>query len=84
MGFPADGLESRARNSREEVVRFLKQRHGVLVKVYNLCIENDRGYPQSNIPDFGLARFGFTDHNICSIRTIFDICLDIYLFIQGM
>ena len=31
-----------------------------------------------------LSNFGFCDHNICSTRTIFEVCLDIFLFIQGM
>ena len=39
MGYPATGTESSIRNNKDDVVKFLKQKHGVCVKVYNLCIE---------------------------------------------
>ena len=81
MGFPAEGIDASVRNSKSEICEFLKKRHGCLVKVYNLCIEESRYYPQKSMPDFGLANFGFCDHNICSTRTIFEVCLDIFLFI---
>jgi phosphatidylinositol-3,4,5-trisphosphate 3-phosphatase and dual-specificity protein phosphatase PTEN len=39
MGYPAQGTESTIRNKREDVIRFLKSKHGVAVKIYNLCME---------------------------------------------
>ena len=44
LGFPAGGMEAAIRNNREDVIRFLKQRHGVNVKIYNLCIEKTKQY----------------------------------------
>lgn len=84
MGFPSEGLEKAIRNSRDDVVQFLKQRHGILVKIYNLCIEPSKQYSQDKIGDFSYGCYPFMDHNICSIRTIFNICVDMFLFIQQM
>ena len=39
MGFPADRLEAFYRNDADEVVAFLKERHGEEFFVYNLCCE---------------------------------------------
>lgn len=38
-GFPADGLEQMYRNRRTDIRNFLKERHGSMVKIYNLCAE---------------------------------------------
>ena len=42
LGYPAGGLEAAIRNKREDVVKFLKLRHGINVKIYNLCIEKSK------------------------------------------
>jgi hypothetical protein len=84
LGYPAGGVESAIRNNREDVIKFLKMRHGINVKIYNLCIEPSKQYDQSAIPEFGYGKYCFSDHNICSIRTCFNICLDIFLFLQQM
>lgn len=39
MGFPSEGTEGLFRNPLNEVQRFMKERHGDHVHVYNLCIE---------------------------------------------
>ena len=83
LGYPASGVEAAVRNRRKDVIRFFKLRHGNNVKIYNLCIEESKQYDQSEIPDFGLGKYQFKDHQICSIRNIFDCCLDMFLFIQG-
>jgi len=57
LGFPAGGVEAAIRNNREDVIKFLKMRHGVNVKIYNLCIETNKQYDQKVIPDFSMARF---------------------------
>ena len=62
LGFPASGLERTIRNSKQDVIRFFKLRHGVNVKIYNLCIEESKQYDQSTIPDFGLGKYQFKDH----------------------
>ena len=43
-GFPAGGVESSFRNNREDFIKFLKNRHGVCVKIYNLCLESSKQY----------------------------------------
>jgi hypothetical protein len=53
LGYPAVGAEVYIRNSREDVKRFFKSRHGTNVKIYNLCIETNKKYSQDTIPDFG-------------------------------
>jgi hypothetical protein len=42
MGYPAGGMDAAIRNNREDVIAFLKSRHGVNVKIYNLCIEDSK------------------------------------------
>ena len=44
LGYPAEGVESAIRNSRHDVIEFLKMRHGIYVKIYNLCIESNKQY----------------------------------------
>jgi hypothetical protein len=44
LGYPADGLQASIRNKREDVISFFKKRHGVNVKIYNLCIEKSKQY----------------------------------------
>ena len=84
LGYPASGAEATIRNSRADVIKFFKLKHGVNVKIYNLCIERSKQYDQSVIPEFAYAKYSFADHNICSTRTIFKICIDIFLFLQRM
>lgn len=52
MGYPADGIEGRYRNHKDQVSEFLRQKHykgvdiktktGHKIKIYNLCIEKDK------------------------------------------
>ena len=35
------------------------------------------------MPGFKLAKFPFMDHNICSLKTILEFCIDAYLFLQS-
>ena len=80
-GFPAVGMDAMYRNSRVDIIRFLKLRHGNNVKIINLCVESKQAYEQKEIPDFGYRRCPFADHNIQSISGLFYVCLDIYLFL---
>ena len=57
MGYPAQGTEATIRNKKEDVIRFLKQKHGVCVKIYNLCMEPNRQYDHSEIPDVGYGKY---------------------------
>ena len=36
------------------------------------------------MPEFSLGKYPFVDHNICSMRQLFNICMDMFLFIQGV
>lgn len=47
MGFPSVGLEQLYRNPRHEVARLLHARHPGRHKVYNLCSEPGRRYPNT-------------------------------------
>ena len=62
LGFPAGGIETSIRNKREDVIRFFRGRHGVNVKIYNLCIEKNKQYNQVDIPEFGYMKYPFCDH----------------------
>lgn len=42
LGYPAAGVDIAIRNNREDVIKFLKMRHGINVKIYNLCIEKSK------------------------------------------
>jgi phosphatidylinositol-3,4,5-trisphosphate 3-phosphatase/dual-specificity protein phosphatase PTEN len=53
LGYPADGIQASIRNKREDVISFFKSRHGVNVKIYNLCIEKSKRYSQEDISEFG-------------------------------
>ena len=62
LGYPAEGLETAIRNSRNDVIRFFKRNHGVNVKIYNLCIEHSKQYEQEKIPEFSYCKSPFWDH----------------------
>jgi phosphatidylinositol-3,4,5-trisphosphate 3-phosphatase/dual-specificity protein phosphatase PTEN len=61
-GFPADGLEQMYRNRRSDIRNFLKERHGSMVKIYNLCAEAKYQYKQDDVKEFSIYKFGFCDH----------------------
>lgn len=42
LGYPAEGMEAAVRNNRADVIKFFKLKHGVNVKIYNLCIERSK------------------------------------------
>lgn len=74
MGFPSSGLESFVRNSMDQVKAFLAKRHGAYFKVYNLCIEKERQYPEGTFER--MASFGFHDHIPPSIDQMERFCQD--------
>lgn len=39
-GYPATGFEALYRNNSEDIVAFLQEYHGRMVKIYNLCAED--------------------------------------------
>ena len=45
MGFPAEGFEGMYRNRKQDIIEFLKEHHGKMVKIYNLCAEQKYAYP---------------------------------------
>ena len=83
-GYPAENFERFYRNSKTEVVAFLREYHGEMVKIYNLCAESKYQYAVNSIEPFSLGEFPFCDHNISSLRNIYDFCIDASLFLQRM
>ncbi|XP_049532793.1 uncharacterized protein LOC125949617 isoform X3 [Anopheles darlingi] len=79
MGYPADNVEAIYRNKREDVVRFLKEKHGDCCKVYNLCSE--RAYPTTLFTNY--AEYPFKDHNPPDIKQINDFCKDVDDFLRS-
>ena len=55
-----------------------------MVKIYNLCAEAKYQYSHSTLDGLALGEFPFCDHNISSLRNMFDFCLDATLFLQRM
>lgn len=85
LGFPANGFEGLYRNSRSDIINFLKDKHGNMVKVYNLCAEQDYVYSLDEVSPFSIQRFPFKDHNVCqSMQTVHQFCLDAALFLSRM
>jgi len=80
-GFPAEGTEAFYRNRRDDIVRFLQKNHGEMVKIYNLCAEPAYQYSAKSV-HCGISRFPFYDHNVSSLKNMFDFCLDAALFLQ--
>ena len=79
-GFPAEGTEAFYRNRRGDIVRFLKQNHGDMVKIYNLCAEPAYQYSAKSV-QCAISRFPFFDHNVASLKKMFEFCLDAALFL---
>ncbi len=80
MGYPSNGCEKMIRNSIVDVIKFFKYYHNDNVKIYNLCIEKDRIYPNSCFPKSQVALFPAKDHNPCPIKLILEFCVDICLY----
>ena len=83
-GFPAIGIESMWRNNREALLGFVKQNHGTMIKIYNLCGEEGYNYHSEQVGGISMYRFPFMDHNVCSISRIAMFCMDAALFLQRM
>lgn len=83
-GFPATGITSTYRNSKPELIDFFQAHHGKMLKIYNLCAEENMWYDQESMNYFSISKFGFPDHNICNLKRMFEFCLDAALFLQRM
>ena len=83
-GFPAAGFESMYRNRKSDIVQFLKEHHGEMVKIYNLCIETRYSYSPETVAPFSTSKFPFLDHNVTNLQKVFTFCLDAALFLQRM
>lgn len=81
MGFPSSGCETLYRNSISDVIQFFHQYHHDKVKIYNLCLENDRIYPKSQFQRGEVGLFPALDHNPCPIKLILEFCIDICLYL---
>lgn len=83
-GFPATGAAGLYRNKRADLLDFFEAHHADMLKVYNLCAEQDMWYDQHAMRKFSIGRYCFPDHNVCRLRRMFDCCLDAALFLQRM
>ena len=81
MGFPATGCETLYRNSLVDLKSYLDRFHGEY-KIYNLCIEKGRIYPQYLWMGKKVGLFPFNDHAPCPIKLILDFCIDICLYLS--
>ena len=81
MGFPSTGCETFYRNSLQDIKSFLDKYHQEY-KIYNLCIEKNRIYPQYYFVDKKVGLFPFNDHAPCPIKLILDFCVDICLYLS--
>lgn len=81
MSFPAEGFESSYRNDINEVVRFLKEKHGDNFMVFNLCSE--RGYNYALLDNRVQAWCGFPDHHAPPLALVFRVCRSIDVWLAG-
>ncbi|XP_049280462.1 phosphatidylinositol 3,4,5-trisphosphate 3-phosphatase and dual-specificity protein phosphatase PTEN-like isoform X3 [Anopheles funestus] len=79
MGYPAENMEAIYRNNREDVLKFLTEKHENKYKVYNLCSE--RTYDPKLFPYH--AEYPFKDHNPPDIELIDKFCKDVYTFLNA-
>jgi len=83
MGFPSEGSEAMYRNPMKEVQRMLRKYHPGRFKVYNLCIEKARAYRSDKFGGSACSvRYGFWDHNACSLQLIWRFCRDVSAFLR--
>ena len=83
-GFPAEGFEGLYRNRKSDIIDFLENHHGKMVKIYNLCAELRYQYAQETVKDFSISKFPFLDHNVTNLQKVFTFCMDAALFLQRM
>lgn len=75
MGYPATGVKALYRNRREDVLRFLKARHGDKWWIWNLCVAllfdsgltpscplTENAYSPESM-EGRVSRYPFPDHN---------------------
>lgn len=75
MGFPSSSTESVYRNPLKDVKRFLEYKHQNHYKIYNLCAEEERQYPDECFPI--IKKCGFFDHHAPNFSMITDFCSDV-------
>ena len=63
-GFPASGFEGLYRNRKTDILAFLNEHHGSMVKIYNLCAELKYQYTRDTVGDLSICKFPFLDHNV--------------------
>lgn len=69
MGYPSDKmLESFYRNPVEKVRHYFKDRLKNKVKIYNLCLEEDKIYSKSYFAECEVSLFPISDHCCCPIQ----------------
>eukprot|EP00347_Sterkiella_histriomuscorum_P014418 403360940 len=83
MGLPASGIRSIYRNPLDKVLMFFKKFHNNKVKIYNLCDDHfiDTNQLSFSNGEIKVAYFPMMDHNPCQIQQIFNMLLDILLFL---
>jgi protein-tyrosine phosphatase len=81
MGFPSVSCESLIRNSIKDVKRFFSHYHKNNVKIFNLCIEENRIYDKEIFQGLRVGLFPSADHSSCPVKLIFEFCVDLSMFL---
>jgi protein-tyrosine phosphatase len=76
MGYPAVLCETLIRNSLFSVKKLFSQYHQNNVKIYNLCMEQDRIYNKEIFGEIKVGLFPAQDHSACQIKLILEFCVD--------
>ena len=82
MGFPAKGLQSTFRNSRDDVICFLDTYHPTHHKIYNLCSELERYYSIKDFPNTPVSMYPIKDHYPANVFLMFVFSLDAYFYMR--
>lgn len=80
MGFPSSSAERLWRNPRDEVKRFLGKKHRNHYKLYNLCIEKERQYKNTEFNQ--VECYGFYDHHAPDFELILEFCADVESYLN--
>lgn len=78
MAYPASGLEKAYRNSIDDVARYFKERHEGHYLIINISM---RKYDY-DLFDGKVRDYFWPDHQAPPLSTIFQVCLDMHLFLK--
>ena len=78
MSLPGESTEALYRNSVDDVVRFLYQRHGTHFRVFNL---SERTYDYRRFPAGAIVECGFPDLNTCPLHLAISLARQMQAFL---